>query len=244
MKHRQPKFWNLTTQPGGEAAELRIYGDIADNESQWFYDWFGLESTSPGGVRAQLKELGNAPLTVWIDSPGGNVDAGAAIYTALMEYPGRATAKIEARAYSAASVIAMACDTVLMSPMATMMVHLPWTEAVGNEHDLRSVADMLAECRETLINAYEIKTGRPRKELLELLEANNKQGTWMSAKKAVELGFANGLLYDWDSEPAQSAMVNHARLIYNCTRAAPPQAPTEDWAQRAAQRLAIENARK
>lgn len=238
----QPKFWNLIRAADGQSAELRIQGDIAADEEAWFYAWFGDPCTTPGSVRAQLKELGKVPLTVWIDSPGGNVDAGAAIYTALMEYPGSVTAKIEARAYSAASVIAMACEQVLISPMATMMIHLPWTTAQGNEHDLRFVADVLAECRESLINAYQLKTGKTRAELLELLEANNKQGTWMSAQRAVELGFADAMLYDWNSEPAQQAMVARAQAIYALERptASPP---ALEWEEDAAAALTIEQQR-
>lgn len=236
MKGRQPKFWSLIKAEDGNSAELRIDGDIAADEDAWFYAWFGDPCTTPGSVREQLKALGNVPLTVCIDSPGGNVDAGAAIYTALLEYPGQTTAKIEARAYSAASVIAMACETVKISPMATMMVHLPWTEVAGNEHELRHVADVLAECRESLINAYQLKTGKSRAELLDLLEANDKQGTWMSAQRAIELGFADEMLYEWDSEPAQKAIVARAQAIYAMEH---PEArkPSGGWERDAAAEL-------
>ncbi len=244
-----PKFFNLSPPKAeGEAAELRIDGVIVEDDDKWLYDWFDIAATAPNALRPQLKALGNAPLTVYIDSPGGYVTAGAAIYTALKEYPGEVTVKIEARAYSAASVIAMAGDRVLISPVAQMMVHLPWTEAAGNEHELRNAAEMLAETKETLINAYQLKTGKTREEILALLEANDHQGTWMSAKRAVELGFADEMLYAFDAPEAQAALTNLARRAYALER--PPIARMPDaepdaeaWASEADAELALEELR-
>lgn len=215
---------------------MRITGDIVSNDDAWFYEWFSMDCTSPGSIRSQLSELNGAPLTVWIDSYGGDTVAASAIYTALMEYPGPVTAKVDGAAYSAASLIAMAAETVLMSPTATMMVHLPWTYAAGNEHDMRRTADVLEEVGETLMNAYEIKTGKPRAEIRALLKAE----TWMGAKKAIDLGFADGMLYGWDSETAQDAVVAQARVIFAYKR---PEPRRDTWTDRAAAMLALEQLR-
>jgi len=241
---RQPTFWNLIKAENGQSAELRIIGDIVDDDTAWFYEWLGWNCTSPGEIRAQLADLGGAPLTVWIDSYGGDVVAASAIYTALMEYKGDVTGKIDGAAYSAASIIAMACDKVLMSPTATMMIHLPWTRTEGNANDMRHTADVLDQVSETLINAYEIKTGKPRSEINALLEAE----TWMSAQKAISLGFADGMLYEWESETAQDGVVAQAKRVYAMAKKGkelPAMAKTEedDWAKRAAMRLALEEKR-
>lgn len=214
----QPAFWNLTRAPDGQTAELRIVGDIVADQNEWFYQWFGDPCATPGSVRAQLGDLGGVPLTVWIDSNGGDVNAAASIYTALMEYAGTVTVKIEGAAYSAASVIAMAGERVYMSPLATMMIHLSWTEVQENAPGLRGTADILDQVDEALINAYEIKTGKTREEIRGLLEANDKQGTWMSAARAVELGFADGMLYAPDSQQAQDGIIARAQAIYAAQR--------------------------
>lgn len=207
---RNPAFWNLIRADDGKSAELRISGDIVSDDSAWFYRWFGDPCATPGSVRAQLADLDGVPLTVWIDSYGGDVVAASAIYTALMEYPGDITGKVDGAAYSAASVIAMACKTLLMSPTATMMIHAPWTETWGNATELRHTAGILDEISEGLIGAYEIKTGKSRAEIMALLEAE----TWMGARKAVEMGFADGVLYAAESDAGQEAIVAQARVVY------------------------------
>lgn len=241
----QPKFWNLTRAPDGKEAELRITGDIVGEGDAGFYEWFEMPHTTPGGVRAQLHALGGAPLTVWIDSYGGDVNAAASIYTALMEYTGAVTVKIEGAAYSAASVIAMAGEKVYMSPLATMMIHMAWTSAQDNASGLRHTANILDEVDEALINAYTLKTGRTRGEIRALLEADDRRGTWMSAARAIELGFADGMLYAPDSREAQEKIVARAMAVYARTK--PPEKPpdpeaTDIWDTEAA-RLTLERLR-
>src|SRR5690606_37240246 len=121
----------------------------------------------------------------------GVVWAAAGIYNALKEHQGRVTVKIDGKALSAASIIAMAGDEVLMSPAAVMMIHNPWVRAAGDAAELRHMAGVLDEIKEGIINAYQLKTGRPREEISRLMD----EETWMSAQKAVELGFADGILY-------------------------------------------------
>lgn len=136
-------------------------------------------------------------MTVWLNSPGGDCVAAAQIYNMLKEYPGNITIKIDGIAASAASLIAMAGNEVLMSPVSMMMIHNPMTAAIGNADDMQKVAAMLDEVKDSIINAYELKTGLSRAKLAHLMDDE----TWMNAVKAVELGFADGILYrDSDKE--------------------------------------------
>ena len=141
---------------------------------------------------------GSGPITVWINSPGRDCIAASQIYTMLMDYKGDVTVKIDGIAASAASVVAMAGTTVLMAPTALMMIHNPATMAFGDHVDMEKAIDMLSEVKESIINAYEIKTGLPRKQLARMMDDT----TWMNAKKAVELGFADSVLTDGERESA------------------------------------------
>ena len=135
---------------------------------------------------------GDGPVTVWINSPGGDCVAASQIYSMLMDYKGSVTVKIDGVAASAASVIAMAGTTVLMAPTALMMIHNPMTLAFGDHEDMTKAIEMLDEVKESIINAYEIKTGQSRAKLSHLMDAE----TWMNAYKAIELGFADDILKD------------------------------------------------
>ena len=135
---------------------------------------------------------GTGPVTVWLNSPGGDCIAASQIYTMLMDYQGDVTVKIDGIAASAASVIAMAGTTVLMAPTALMMIHNPMTMAYGNHEDMEKAIEMLDEVKESIINAYEIKTSMSRAKLSHLMDSE----TWMNANKAIELGFADDILLD------------------------------------------------
>lgn len=132
---------------------------------------------------------------MWINSPGGDCVAAAQIYNMLMDYPGKVTVKIDGIAASAASVIAMAGTEVLMSPVSMMMIHNPMTVAFGDSAEMQKAIEMLASVKDSIINAYEIKTGLSRAKLSHLMDAE----TWMDANKAAELGFADGLLKRGDT---------------------------------------------
>lgn len=175
------KFWNWTPKTDNDdERELVLDGAISDES------WWGDEVT-PALFRAEL-EKGNGPITVWINSPGGDVFAGSSIYTMLRDYPGRVTVKIDALAASAASVIAMAGDEVLMAPTAQLMIHDPSTLAYGTAEDMKAAIGVLKEVKESIINAYEIKTGLDRETLARMMSNE----TWMNSRKAIELGFADG----------------------------------------------------
>ena len=172
------------TDDAGAARELELYGTIA--EESWFDD-----DITPAMFREELF-AGSGPITVWINSPGGDCIAASQIYTMLMDYKGDVTVKIDGIAASAASVIAMAGTEVLMSPTSLIMIHNPATIAMGDHDDMKKAIAMLDEVKESIINAYEIKTDLTRDKLSKLMDAE----TWMNASKAVELGFADGVLSD------------------------------------------------
>ena len=127
---------------------------------------------------------------MWINSPGGDCVAAAQIYNMLMDYKGDVTVKIDGIAASAASVIAMAGTKVLVSPVSMLMIHNPMTAAFGNSEEMQKAIEMLSSVKDSIINAYEIKTGLSRAKLSHLMDAE----TWMDANKAVELGFADGIM--------------------------------------------------
>lgn len=127
---------------------------------------------------------------MWINSPGGDCVAAAQIYNMLMDYKGSVTVKIDGIAASAASVIAMAGAKVYVSPVSMLMIHNPMTVAMGNAADMEKAIEMLSSVKDSIINAYEIKTGLSRARLSHLMDAE----TWMDANKAVELGFADEIL--------------------------------------------------
>lgn len=176
------KFWNWVRDSDG-CRTLYLNGTIA--EESWFAD-----DVTPAAFKAELM-AGEGDITVWINSPGGDCIAASQIYSMLMDYKGAVTVKIDGIAASAASVVAMAGTTVLMAPTALMMVHNPLTVAVGDSEEMKRAVALLDEVKESIINAYEIKTGLSRARLSHLMDAE----TWMSAHKAVELGFADDLLF-------------------------------------------------
>ena len=180
------QFWNWTSSKGNETEVdnrvLHLDGVIA--ESTWLDD-----DVTPALFKEELN-AGAGPITVWINSVGGDCIAAAQIYNMLVEYPGEVTVKIDGIAASAASVIAMAGDTVLMSPVSTMMIHNPATLAVGDHTDMEKAIEMLGAVKDSIINAYERKTHLPRHEISRMMDSE----TWMDATKAVELGFADGVI--------------------------------------------------
>ncbi|MNO29185.1 ATP-dependent Clp protease proteolytic subunit 1 [compost metagenome] len=189
------KFWrfieNKATETEAASIELRIEGDIVDDSDVWIYEWFGEPAAAPNLFRDELSNYKGKDITVWIDSYGGSVFAGASIYNALKEHKGKITVKVDGKAMSAASVIAMAGDEILMSPVAVMMIHNPLTGVVGNMHDLRKVADRLDEVKESIINAYVLKTGKSREEVSALMD----EEFYMSANTALKNKFIDGVMY-------------------------------------------------
>ncbi len=176
------KFWNWVRNDD-ESRTLYLEGTIA--ESSWFDD-----DVTPAAFKKDLLS-GKGPISIWINSPGGDCVAASQIYNMLMEYPGDVTVKVDGIAASAASVIAMAGSRVLMSPTSLMMIHNPLTLAIGDSDEMKKAIQLLDEVKESIINAYEIKTGLPRNQLSQLMDAE----TWMNANKAKEYGFCDDILF-------------------------------------------------
>ena len=189
MKNR--KFWHWIKNDAGESdtadtptvRTLYLNGVIA--AESWLDD-----DVTPQLFKDEL-ESATGDIEVWLDSPGGDVMAATQIYNMLKNYKGKVTVKIDSLAASAASVVAMAGDEILMSPLSLMLVHNPLTVAAGNVNDMQKAIDMLDEVKQSIINAYELKTGLSRAKISHLMDCE----TWLSAKKAVELNFADGILF-------------------------------------------------
>lgn len=204
------KFWkwknkmvtNQETQETVTERTLFLNGTIA--EESWFDD-----DVTPQRFKDELLS-GIGDITVWINSPGGDCVAAAQIYNMLMDYKGNVTIKIDGIAASAASVIAMAGNKVIVSPVSMMMIHNPMTAAFGNASEMEKAIAMLDEVKESIINAYEIKTGMSRAKLSHLMDAE----TWMNANMAVELGFADEIMqrtYEEEEMPQQAIAASYSR---------------------------------
>ena len=175
------QFWNWVRNQDGTRT-LTIDGVIA--EESWFED-----DVTPKLFREQLN-AGTGDIVIFINSPGGDCVAASQIYTMLIEYKGNVTVKIDGIAASAASVIAMAGTEVLMAPTSLLMLHNPLTVAIGDSEEMQKAIAMLDEVKESIINAYALKTGLSRLKISNFMDAE----TWLNAQKAIELGFADSML--------------------------------------------------
>ena len=195
------RFWNWVRNEDSTRT-LTLNGTIA--EESWFED-----DVTPRMFRDELN-AGTGDVVIWINSPGGDCVAASQIYTMLMDYKGHITVKIDGIAASAASVIAMAGTEVLMAPTSLLMIHNPLTVAIGDSEEMQKAIAMLDEVKESIINAYELKTGMSRAKLAHLMDAE----TWMNANKAIELGFADGVLAD------EKKQVTHDDVVFSFSRRA------------------------
>ena len=201
------KFWNFikneATETTPESVELRIQGDIVSDDDAWIYEWLDMECASPNAFKDELAQYEGKDITVWIDSYGGDVFAAAGIYNSLKEHNGKVTTKIDGKAMSAASVIAMAGDEILMSPVAIMMLHNPLSGVHGYASDMRKQADVLDEVKQSIMNAYQAKTKKSKNKISAMMDDE----TYMSATTAVKQGFADGILYQ-DNEDSPKNVLN------------------------------------
>ena len=157
--------------------------------------WFGDEIT-PAMFRNELSKV-NGNLTVWLNSPGGDVFAASQIYTMLKNHKGKVTVKIDGIAASAASVVAMAGDETLIAPTGMIMIHNPATAAFGNKEAMEQAIRLLDEVKESIINAYETKSHISRGKIAKMMD----EETWLNAKKAQSLGLVDGILFSAGKKP-------------------------------------------
>ena len=173
-------------------------GEVIPSDYADVYDYLGYENINPKAIKQALNEANGSDVELEINSPGGYVDAGSEIYTALKEYSGKVTAKITGQACSAASWIALAADRVEMSPTAQMMIHRASTMSIGNSDDLASDLNALNSLDKSFVDLYSQRTGLDAQEVYRLM-CNT---TWMNAKEAVDKGFADEIMFQNDKKPA------------------------------------------
>ena len=180
--------------------KIKVKGSIISNNHKWIYDYFEMDSTCPKDVETQLEAAKGGEVEVEINSPGGDVYAGAEIYTALKNYKGKKLGKIVGVAASAASVIAMGVDKLIISPVAQIMIHNVWSWASGDYKTFEHEAEVLKGWSESLANAYIKKTGMSKEELMALMDKE----TWMTAEQAIKLKFADEIMFEDDVQLAAS----------------------------------------
>lgn len=170
----EKKWYNMTAADGARVAELNLFGEIG---------W----EVNAAAFAADLKSLGELDaITLRINSPGGSITEGTAIFNTILRNPAKVTAYVEGWAASMASVIAMAADEIIIPENAWMVIHNPWTGVMGEAEDLRKEADLLDRMKETIIEAYMRHAKVGKKEIVKMMDAE----TWMNGKEAVKLGFA------------------------------------------------------
>ena len=177
---------------------IQMNGEVIPSNYADVYDYLGYENINPKAIKQALNEANGSDVTLEINSPGGYVDAGSEIYTALKEYQGQVIAKITGQACSAASWIALAADRVEMSPTAQMMIHRASTISIGNSDDLASDLNALNSLDKSFVDLYSQRTGLDAQEVYRLM-CNT---TWMNAKEAVDKGFADEIMFQNDKKPA------------------------------------------
>lgn len=179
--------WQIRAQAEDDHAEIKLYAEVG--ESWWF------ESVTAQEFTDELDALDVSKITLRINSPGGSVFDGVAMYSALKQHRAEVTAVVEGLAASIASIVMLAGDTVKMSDAAMVMIHNPWGMAVGDSRDMRKTADTLDSIRDTMLDVYAKKTGRDRQEIIDALDAE----TWFGATAAVEFGLADEVLAEAES---------------------------------------------
>lgn len=170
---------------------IKINGTIVGNDNKWIYDWCDMEAFCP----KDLNLIEGQDVDIEINSPGGYIYPASEIYTALMKHKGNVNITITGRAASAASVIAMAGTHVTMSPTAQMMIHNVSASGAGDYRDFEHYAEQLKKSNDTIANAYMIKTGKTREEILKLMDHE----TWFTPDEALENGFIDEILSKEDN---------------------------------------------
>lgn len=178
--------------------KIDIKGDIVSNDVGEFYEWFGMSSTYPQKIQQAILNDEDNEIVLDVASNGGDVFAASEIYTMLRDSQKNIVVNIQGLAASAASVIAMAGDTVRMSPTSQLMIHKASVSTVGNSDDLEHESEVLNGIDESIAMAYELKTGMKQSDILQLMSNE----TWMNAKVAVDKGFADEIMFnESDDEP-------------------------------------------
>ena len=169
---------------------IDIKGQVVPSGNEWIYEWYGIQATSPKQVIRALKNANGEPVTIKINSGGGDVFAGCEIYNELKNYSGEVSIEIHGLCASIASVIAMA-GKCKMSPLAEIMIHNVSTNTSGDYRDMEHTAEVLKKANKTIANAYVLKTGMKAEEVYKLMDKE----TWFTADEALEIGLIDEILY-------------------------------------------------
>ncbi|CAM4111455.1 head maturation protease, ClpP-related [Mesobacillus thioparans] len=172
--------------------KINIKGPIISNNDQWIYDWFGIEAVSPKKITDQIEKANREDLEVEINSGGGSVFDASEIYAALKDYPGKVTGKIVGIAASAASVIAMAADKLLMAPTGQIMIHNASVRTQGDHRVMDHTADFLRNTNQTIANAYRLKSGKEYDELLAMMDKE----TWLTPQQALDHKLIDEIMFE------------------------------------------------
>ncbi|MCH3989870.1 MAG: Clp protease ClpP [Lactobacillus sp.] len=177
--------------------KIDVKGDVVDNFTAPFYDFWDWQYTSPAKMQDDLAKAQNQDVELDIASYGGDVFAASEIYTMLNQYPGKVTGVIQGMAASAASVIAEACDHLIISPAGQMMIHKAAMTSDGNADSHVKTANVLSTTDRTIASIYEAKTGKSEAEIISLMSDE----TYLTAKDAVDQGFADEVMQVGDKVP-------------------------------------------
>lgn len=212
MKERKP-MWEIRQSANAGTLDIYIYGDVEGDSYDWWTDEVIESETSANHFRDELAKYPNATqINIYINSYGGSVFEGTAIYNQLRRHPAHKTVYIDGFACSIASVIAMAGDEIVMPRNALMMIHNMWMSAVGNAAELRKAADDLDVINAAGRGAYLAKAGDklPEEKLIEMMDAE----TWLTAEDCITYGLADRLA-DQDAD-----MKNAAEVLKNANLSA------------------------
>lgn len=187
--------------------KIDIKGDIVDNDTGEFFDYFGMSSVYPKKVQQAIENDEDEEIVLDVASNGGDVFSASEIYTMLKSSGKNIVVNIQGLAASAASVISMAGNTVNISPTAQLMIHKASVIGAGNADDFEHEAKVLNGIDESIASAYELKTGMKQEDLLQMM-ANE---TWLNAKEAVDKGFADNIMFsnDEDEEIVVTNSISH-----------------------------------
>ena len=206
--------WFAVKNETDEQADVFIYDVIGES-------WDG-ESISAKNFISTLNGMKKKRLNVRVNSPGGSVFDGVAIYNALCQHEGGVVTTVEGLAASIASIIALAGKTVRMATNASFMIHNPWTLAYGDATAMRKTADMLDVVKETLLNTYEARSKKKREAIADAMD----EETWMTASVAKQWGFVDEV---FDGTPVRACVSHEAIAALNFRQ--PPQAMLEPLSQ-------------
>lgn len=205
--------WDAPSGAFSRWAEAPAAADATTADVITIYDMIGEDYWSGNGFTAKrmaaaLRSIGSKPVTVKINSPGGDMFEGITIYNLLREHPAAVNIEVMGYAASAASVIAMAGDDIAMGRGSMLMIHKAWGLVIGNDDDFRAAAELFAKFNDSMVEIYSARTGLASAEVLSMLAGPEKSsdGTWLTASDAVTKKFADRMIDDDEPSEAKASV--------------------------------------